>query len=114
MYVALLKSTLAGKVFAVDVAFVGKESQAPPSTARERRSSGGAKSGCVPHAAPLALDPSDQPSAVTDEMLPAVADGGGGRKVPFPRWDGRPEGKGPNHPWVRLAPPGPCPLASAL
>lgn len=78
MYVALLKSTLAGKVFAVDVAFVGKESQAPPSTARERRSSGGAKSGCVPHAAPLALDPSDQPSAVTDEMLPAVADGGGG------------------------------------
>lgn len=78
MYIALLKSTLAGKVFAVDVAFVGKESRAPPSTAREWRSSGGAMSGSVPHAAPLALAPSDPPSAATDKTLPAVADGGEG------------------------------------
>lgn len=100
MYVALLKSTLAGKVFAVDVAFVGKESQAPPSTARERRSSGGAKSGCVPHAAPLALDPSDQPSAVTDEMLPAVADGGGGggAESAFPSVGRQTRGQGPQPP----------------
>lgn len=75
--------------------FVVKESQAAPSTARDMRSGGGVKSGYIPHAVPLDLELSGKPSAVADKMLPTVTDGG---RAAFPRRDGRPEGKGSNHP----------------